>query len=275
MKNAYLEHMARAGYRIRVLQTSFLNFCPPSLASKIECRTYQHNAAGVLRFLDLDPTERLMLFAGLVDWSLRHGHDTVLYHELLDTRLGAAVGDWRATRARRRLHPLVARRALARVASDLTEAGSGDLYVAHLLVPHHPYVFDENCRVLAIEQWVDLQVPSPITSESIRRDLYGRYKAQVACTDKMITTLLDGLARNDRLRNAVVVLHGDHGSRIGPTLYSRIGPHYEHSDHDRDFYSVFFAVRAPGQEPGVTTSDLRLPGALWSVIGPVAGAKSD
>lgn len=274
-KNAYLERMTGAGYRIRVLQTSFLNFCPPTLSEKIECRTYQHNAAGVLRFLDLDPIERLMLLAGLIDWSLRYGHDTILYRELLDTRLGAVIGDWRATGARRRLQPLVAQRALSRVASDLKEAGPGDLYVAHLLVPHHPYVFGENCEILPVEQWVDLHVPSPITSESTRMSRYARYKAQVACTDRIVTNLLDGLAANDRLRNAIIVLHGDHGSRIGPTLFSRIGPHYEQSDHDGDFYSVFFAVRAPGQEPGVKISDMRLSAAFWSVIGPIAGTQSD
>jgi len=274
-KNEYFEQMTSAGYRIRVLQNSYLNFCPPLQPENIECRTYQHNSAGILRYLDLSLNERFVLLAGLADWSAQHGNDTIVYRQLLNTRLGVAVKHWQTTNAHRRLQPLVAQRALARVASDLATASPGNVYVAHLLIPHQPYIFDENCQVLTVEKWTDLQEPSTLITESSRRERYFRYKAQVTCTDQMVTALLDGLAANEHLQNAIIILHGDHGSRIGPTLYSRISPQYEPSDHKRDFYSAFFAVHLPAGRPGVKDFDLLLPEAFWSVIGPLAGMPDD
>jgi hypothetical protein len=273
-KNSYFERMLHAGYRIRVLQSSFLNFCAPGMTGAIECRAYPHNSAGVLRFLDLELTERLRLLAGILDWSIRHQYDTVAYRELLNTDLGARIEHWRATDARSRLQPLVAQRQLARVTADLASVGPGDLYVAHLLVPHHPYVFDRDCHVLPIEQWVDLNVPSPVTSASIRIERYESYKAQVICTNQMITALLDNIAGHDSLQNAIIVLHGDHGSRIGPPIYSRIGPGYEPSEHEKDFRSAFFVTKVPGRAPGTrVVEDVPLPDAFWSIMGPVAAGQ--
>lgn len=270
-ENSYFERMIQAGYRIRVLQSSYLNFCAPVVSDAIECRAYPHNSAGVLRSLELRPGERLKLLTGILDWSIRRRYDTVVYRELLNTGLGARIAGWRATDARRRLQPLVAQRQLARVTADLDSIGPGDLYVAHLLLPHHPYVFDRDCHVLPIEQWVDLDVPSPVTSTSIRTGRYERYKAQVICTNRMITALLDNIASRDCLRDAIIVLHGDHGSRIGPGMYSRIGPDYEPGDHDKDFRSVLFVAKAPGQAPGtIVVADLLLPDAFWSIMRPAA-----
>lgn len=274
-ENRYFERMTRAGYRIRVLQTSFFNFCVPGLAP-VECRTYQHNSAGVLRTMDLELTERLRLLTGILDWSMRYSYDTVAYRELLSTGLGATVDHWRATDARRRLQPLVARRGLERVAADLASIGPGDLYVAHLLVPHHPYVFNRECRVLPVEQWADLHVPSPITSASIRTERYERFKAQVICADRMVAALLDDIADQHRLQDAIIIVHGDHGSRIGPSMYKQIGPHYEPADHDKDFRSVLFSTKSPDRPPGTrTVANVLLPEAFWSIMGPVAGLDSD
>jgi hypothetical protein len=54
-------------------------------------------------------------------------------------------------------------------------------------------------------------------------------------------------------------------------MYSRIGPDYEPGDHDKDFRSVLFVAKAPGQAPAtIVVTDRLLPDAFWSIMGPAA-----
>jgi hypothetical protein len=74
------------------------------------------------------------------------------------------------------------------------------LTVAHVMCPHPPYVFDRNGLVRGME--------SSLTSWSRTR----AYAEQVAFLNGEILKLLDAIDRASG-PDAVVVLHGDHGSR--------------------------------------------------------------
>lgn len=273
--NTYFKHAASLGYRIRVLQSSFMDLCPSGETGRLQCRTYPHNSAGILRYVDLTPTERLRLFLGILDWGAQRAYDTLAYRQLLKTDVGRTIEEWRATRSRWRVQPLIAERMLQRVISDIRELGPGDLYVAHLLLPHHPYVFDEACKVSRPEQWIDINVPSPIATDRIRLSRYARYMAQMECTDHLVAGLVKVVDDNPGLRNGTIVIHGDHGSRIGPTTYARLGPDYSRPDHDRDFRAVLFAVRAPGLPPGTTDAAELLPRLFWSTVMPATGVTDE
>lgn len=89
--------------------------------------------------------------------------------------------------------------------------------------------------------------PNDAASRAIRWPLY---LEQVECVTRKLDEMLATLRERGLLERAVVVVHGDHGSRIvtkDPVV----------SNRDRltasdllDTYSTLFAVRAPGLKPG-------------------------
>lgn len=133
------------------------------------------------------------------------------------------------------------------VIDDARSLAPGKAIFAHLLLPHYPYVYDERCGTRRLEDWLgrDSTVPWEIR--------YERYFDQVTCTTHKVEELLAAVSSSPAVGKTVFVIHGDHGSRImhvEPTV-ERAG---KYSDRDLvDGYSAFFAVSAPGIEPGYDT----------------------
>jgi hypothetical protein len=82
---------------------------------------------------------------------------------------------------------------------------SGPRFIyAHFLVPHHPYVFDENGKVPPF-----LQMVAELGSE---KDLY---KSQLLYANKEIQKTIDVILARSK-RKPIIVLQGDHGAyRLG------------------------------------------------------------
>ena len=145
--------------------------------------------------------------------------------------------------------------AMDRLLSDIGAAAPGTAYFGHLLLPHFAYVFDRDCRVIPDPaNWLNnaeaLVAPPFRNTEATRSARYQRYFEQVRCLHRMLAEIFAALGQADRFDRAIVILHGDHGSRI-----SRLEPMIENvdrlSDADLvDSFSTLFAVRLPGLEAG-------------------------
>ena len=96
-------------------------------------------------------------------------------------------------------------------------------------------------------------------STGSRADAYIAYSNQVRCIHREIKDLLAKLRESNDLADAVVIIHGDHGSRISINSPVNTDDLSAVSQQDLiDTFSTFFAVKAPGVSPGV---DHR----LWSI----------
>jgi hypothetical protein len=131
------------------------------------------------------------------------------------------------------------------VARDVANAAPGNLYFAHLPIPHGPYVYDRSCNLRNPHDWEDEDVRDP----GSRLHLYRLYLEQVDCTYSRLQDIFDLWRRAKVFHRAKIIIHGDHGSRLwlkGPSVASKDGlqvPDYT------DAYSTLFAVKAPGLEP--------------------------
>lgn len=127
---------------------------------------------------------------------------------------------------------------------------------AHFMVPHSPYLLLESCVVSGkVDTGYNLsQYPAGERAEK-RRDHYQRYLAQLRCVEHKLDDLMATLAQSAQFRDAVIVIHGDHGSRISS---SDILEDYDKRDFV-DNYATFFAIRAPGVPPGVDCEFVTLP----------------
>jgi hypothetical protein len=128
----------------------------------------------------------------------------------------------------------------------------GTAFFGHLLLPHAPYYLREDCGVSD-----DLFKPSApwepfaMPRAERRRVYYERYFPQVRCLTQQVAAILDTLEKRGG-GDAVVIIQGDHGARIGKPLPPMEQP-LAREDFE-DFYSTLFAVRGPGIMPGIDTS---------------------
>jgi hypothetical protein len=129
-------------------------------------------------------------------------------------------------------------------------------------MPHYPYAFRADCSIEPdVGLWLEAQdrdlLPLRNTPES-RALRYPLYLDQVACVQAKVMAMLDILDAKGLLAEAVILIHGDHGSRIN--LHEPI-PEYEDRFTPEDFsdvFSTFFAVKAPVVAPGVDRRPLPL-----------------
>ena len=86
-------------------------------------------------------------------------------------------------------------------------------------------------------------------------DRYPMYLEQVKCTQKRLDRLLESLVLSGTFEQAIVVIHGDHGSRL---------PKSEHLDMPS--YSTLFVARIPGFEPKYDRRPAALDSLLFSIF---------
>lgn len=129
---------------------------------------------------------------------------------------------------------------------DLMRSERGTLFFAHFLVPHDPFLLAEDCGLLwrweKYDHLADKDPGDPDAMIQKRKLTLESYYDQVRCALLKVEELLARIDRSQRHRDALIILHGDHGSRISTGL---------ETDKTRTGfvtrYATFFAVRAPGR----------------------------
>jgi hypothetical protein len=251
-QNVYFARLTDAGYAIRVYQPDFLNFCA-NPAPTTSCHTYAATSLGALAPVSLPGAQKASIIASMyLDRSNAYAFVRQMYNRgraWLSAR-GQRLPPW--SWERNRLSPFSSMTALSMVARDLSQAQRGQVVFAHLLLPHYPYVYDRRCRVRPPREWLErmdhADAPAgSINSASGRELRYARYVEQVECVEAQLDELIRAIPETLR-RDAIIVIHGDHGSRI-----VRTEPNGETELSGADYidsYSTLFAVKAPSLHPG-------------------------
>jgi hypothetical protein len=127
---------------------------------------------------------------------------------------------------------------------------------AHFMVPHSPYLLTEGCAVAGRPEAGYYLTRYPPAERSERRQhFYKAYLGQVRCVVSKLDALLSAVELSPQLRDALIVIHGDHGSRISN---GNVLEDYRERDFV-DNYATFFAVRAPGVSEGIDCRFTSLP----------------
>jgi hypothetical protein len=233
-----------------------MDFCRVPGVPYAACVRYRANSIGALPATGLGTLERARF---IVNSLLA----TSSYLSRLRGRLGY--------HAVNRVGPIPVLPVLRRLEHDLRRSARGQAYFAHLLIPHYPYVLDESCRVRdRIAEWlynvVAHDVPVPNTADS-RTERYRRYFAQIRCQQALLGRLFDAMRDAGVWHDALVLVHGDHGSRIVRRMPFAENAGLLTAEDFRDTFSTLFALRAPGVPAGVVQGPRALPGLLREALG--------
>jgi hypothetical protein len=240
-KSSYFEAMEAKGYRINIVQSDFAEYC--SSSAHQSCTTYWLDSLKLLRDGRLSALDRayLMFFKFLsLSQGIRNLNAAVRHGTMTDPGSEIMLDiEWRG-----RTSTVGALAAFDVLNAKLTRAQPGELYFMHALAPHSPYAVRSDCGVLPPREW-----EAPLTA-SARHTRENAYLEQVRCVTRKVEETVRALAQSPAKHNFVVIVHGDHGSRI-----ARWVPNTENLGKfdDEDMvagFSTLFALRGPGLQPG-------------------------
>jgi len=252
-ENAWFGAMVDRGYAIHVYQSDFLDLCGTHAGAYVRsCFTYDLESIAAIEHAPLGVLEKAAVVARV-------------YRRLSFLASGGAAEGSPAVG----VSTLAVMPVLDRLAADLAQARPGDMLVAHLLMPHYPYVFDRQCALRPMATWGTAfsRAAFPLrNTPASRAASYPLYLDQVVCLHRRLGELLGRLHDAGTLERAVVLVHGDHGSRIEVVPpNARFADALGHDDYV-DSFSTLFAVKAPGFAPGYDARQLPAEAILSSVL---------
>lgn len=218
--NRWFDLLESQGYAVRVYQSDWLDMCSQSQAVD-SCYTYPLYSMNAIQRTLLPTRERL----------------TIMLSKL---GLAGPVP---------MLSALASRETETRFLSDLAEAPRGVAYIVHLLTPHYGYLYRQDCSLDDPDEWAETGHLGAISAEE-RAEAYREYLPQLICAQRWVGEMLEAVRKLGVYDDATIVVHGDHGSRLGEQPYFVTGSTPSGRDL-LDHFSTFLAVKAPSQSPGV------------------------
>lgn len=280
-QNRYFQFMKSMGYRIHVIDGDFLDFCSSPDAQPQSCIKYRWATLSNVAKLD-DPTRTKVAtaLAVFVASYPRYQRTLDLYEQqlrpfLVSNGLAAPVINPDSLWTRRRLQPFSVNTMAAMdiLSTSIQQLTSGHMLFAHLLLPHFPYVYRGDCSQRAIPESMDNteKVSLDLRTTEGRMVRFDQYLRQVECLYVKLDEILEGMQSSGMFDDSIVIIHGDHGARLGlrnPTPQEQ--DQLTVTDYV-DGLSTLFAVKMPGQPGGYYSSLHAIDELFVQTLGSVVG----
>jgi hypothetical protein len=267
-ENRATDMLADAGYAVTMLQSSYLEICDPARARCLKYARSGDGSALAARakapFATMDYALRTTGLRLLVEDSNRAS----AYYRMLGriAYSGFVLPSWQRDFAR---PPLVVSM-MEKAAPALRQLTKGEAVIMHFLLPHYPYVLDENCRVKPPEQvrvprWVTPYIGATFDQATAER----AYWEQAACAHDRLMAIIDAILSSPGGKDAVIVVHGDHGSRL-----FKLMPDNASETERRYTLLAHFAVRGLSERHDELWAHHRLRDRVSIVMNAVLGSHS-
>lgn len=239
----YFQRLNTLGYSLSIYQSEFGEFC--SGATHARCFEYDSSSLVPLIGYTFTTKERVMLimakFVSLAQ-SLAIPENLYIRHFVQQT--GTGTNPFPPPSFTNKSSSVATLRFFDRVETDLAATKPGQAIFVHALYPHYPYASEADCRIKPLSNW---RHRLDWTSLSARRLAY---YDQVSCAARIVGRLTAALDRSAVAGNYIMIVHGDHGSRItGADPLAGRHP-IEQADMLASF-STLFAIKLPRQAGGI------------------------
>ncbi len=248
-----LKELEERGYRFLVAGISHADLCKTTGLKQTDCRNYDLLSINNLEEANLSPFQKALLIAGghlkqSTIYKLVLNAEILAVKQLRQMDIEASLLDVEAYS----LSTLSSDRQLQRIRAEVPKIEAGQYHLHHLILPHFPYALKSNCDLRDVREWqnYDDLVTDDFNTPASRRDKYGLYFTQLQCLYLRLEHFMRALHDEGMLDETILLLHGDHGSRISlhqPPATAK--SHLTIADLV-DSYSTLFAVRAPQVAPG-------------------------
>jgi hypothetical protein len=228
--NAYLRDLRDKGYAVTVYQSNYIQLC--SRTPGETCYTYSRNGNGHAYSAITDDIPARVTFA-LVELDNHLSNASVsgtvgVY--ILAKQLAIWLG-WPLQPSDYYSTPAAMLSVLDDLEAKLRNIKHGEAVIVHVLLPHAPYILDQTCKPRPQALWSRGRRPErPVASTTTQ--IYADYWDQVGCMSRHLQRLLDTTLASEAGRDAIIMLHGDHGARVTFAL-----------DKPSDLLQTMFAIR--------------------------------
>ena len=226
----YFNFLRELRYEIRVYQSTFLDFCSGEV-TVTSCEVQPANSIRNFGFFEGSWATRATT-AGRFFLNTR----SHVYRKLVPERT-----IWRRSVAGGGLA------ALQRLTNTVVATPNGGVALfVHVLLPHRPVRSDAECNILTDpSQHLGYDFPEH-PSDSLWRESLRLYGGQVRCTHRALGRVIDALDRTVGRDRSIVIVHGDHGSRLHPEAPAHDELESYTLDEINSNYSTLLALRRPG-----------------------------
>ena len=259
LNNRYFEALSQAGYRLNVLWGHHIDYCSQSSAAIDQCIQIPANGLQLTQDVQMKTLDRVQLiFAAYLSRSSIYTHAKDYYLRSQDQLLAYGIalpsGSW----DRHKVTTLPYLHALDRLWDNIVKLPPGNALFAHLLIPHAPYLTNVDCSIkTSIDEWKyeslmfrhdALYGQKDANTVGSRKEHYQQYFKQVECLYTRLEDLFERMQASGIWENSLIIIHGDHGSRIVRT-YPDIQNEMQLSEADMlDGFSTLFALKRPDEK---------------------------
>lgn len=259
--NKYFQDLHAAGFTIQVYQTPFVNFCGQSQDIIQRCLTYSVFGTTSGALAQLGETEKLAIILSRLRFFYSKGifRDAYTFMHSFSACNGVSLPNLNFEAPE--VGPIPVIPVFDQLIADVANAPAGSAFFAHLLVPHHRYSVDGRCEIRRpvvhwnSPQFADTAPGGRVNTARSRATRYDEYVDQVECALAKVDELIEAMRSAGKFENAIVIVHGDHGSRITQTKARKSNAETMLRQDYIDAFSTLFAVKAPHITPGY---DLRM-----------------
>jgi hypothetical protein len=249
--NPYFKRLRELGYLIRVYQSSYIDYCRAVRVPVASCQEAPANSIANISYLAAPWTVRAMLAGRYLLNVTSHLYD----------RISSDGPAWRRDYSGRGLAELRAIRDLI-----VAKPPGGTVVFIHLLLPHRPLTLNADCSLYAdlSKRW-SYGEPWPSTTEE-QRDRLRHYGAQVRCVHRAIATLFAALDHTVGRDGAIVLVHGDHGSRWIEDDPGEAGLASMRGPQLNSAFSTLLAIRRPRVPAMLHPEAVPIQDFLWELV---------
>jgi hypothetical protein len=266
LRNKYFEMLSKKNYNIEVLSPGEVDFCSGLTVLISRCVQYNAESLHVLGKLDIRAAQKLQVIlsrylsqSSIASWIIPEV--VLIYHSVLGgSDMSLLQWAWALDHERTRLHSLNSLAVLESLWDNILSLPRGTALVAHLLIPHFPYVAKADCSIRSPSGnflWNNRGLrtqAAPTNTIDSRRERYGLYFQQVECVYLKLDKLFDRMRATGIYDDSIIIIHGDHGSKIVVTDSISENRHLLTKQDLVDGFSTFFAMKLPGKPGGYDNS---------------------
>lgn len=137
-----------------------------------------------------------------------------------------------------------------RILSDMKASPGQEAFIAHLMLPHHPYIYDRQCRLIPTDKWVENTRFRKKGGSFSRAERLKFYTDQLACLYKKMDGFFTDMKKDGLLDRTIVLIHGDRGSNIllGDATTKTENIRHKVIRRFKDRYATLFALHLSNQK---------------------------
>jgi hypothetical protein len=275
--NDYFKILYQSGYRLNVLETSYMGFCLNGSVNIENC--FEYPATGISAVTHLNEPLFYKIKVILAQYLRKsHNYKTIrsVYQQTVQPTIetyGLVLPLWTWDRELEKkiwMPSFKSLHVMDGLWEDIVSMPPGNVLFAHIFFPHIPLIVNADG---SIRNPIRELKPSGSDRSRIWKESYRAYFLQLQYLYGRLNDLFQQMQKAGIYNSSIIILHGDHGSRKSMTSLDHKNYKILTERDILDGFSTLFALKLPNGHGNYSTSRQPLEELLADFVSVNTGAK--